>query len=159
MVLCRDLNFLWAFNGTHLHRAFYNFYSTTYQLSVNTLEEFERTYEGLGDALLKHVALAYSKENQPQITVVVECMSAHLDYEWVYLEIRFSGVQEFNIVSKRQHTLVVVESFAANRIEDMFVFDFAPTIIPPETMDEHRQSWFYIVCTSFDYKEIEWPES
>jgi hypothetical protein len=122
---------------------------------MHTLEEFERAYEGLGDALLKHVALAYTQESQPQITVVLECMSALVDYEWVKLEIRFSGVQEFNIVSKRHHTLVVVESFAANRIEDVFVFDFAPTIIPPETMEEHRQSWFYIACASFDCREIE----
>jgi hypothetical protein len=81
---------------------------------MHTLEEFAQAYEGLGDALLKHVALAYTQENQPQITVVLECMSALVDYEWVNLEIRFSGVQEFNIASKKQYTVVIVESFAAN---------------------------------------------
>lgn len=125
---------------------------------MKTLDEFTQAYEGLGDALLKHVALAYTKENQPQITLVVECMSALLDYDWVNLELRFWGVQEYCLVSKANSTLVVVESFAANQLGEVFVFDFAPTIIPPETMEEHRQSRFYITCVSFDYQEIEWPE-
>lgn len=122
---------------------------------MKTLAEFAQAYEGLGDALLKHVALAYTKGNQPQITVVVECMSALLDYEWVNLELRFWGVQEYCLVSEADSTLVVVYDFAANQLGEVFVFDFAPPISPPETIEEHRQSRFYIACTSFDYQEIE----
>ena len=122
---------------------------------MNTLEEFKRTYEDLHDALLKHVALTYTHGNQPQITVVLGCMSTRRDYEYVNLEIRFSGVQEFRIDSKKGHSIAPVEGFAANCIEDMFVFDFAPLLIPAETMEDHRQSWFYIACTNFDCQEIQ----
>lgn len=131
---------------------------------MNTLQDFSLAYGSLGDALLKHVGLTYTQENQPQITVVLACMSVLADYEWVHLEIRFSGVQEFSIVSKKHYSLELVEGFAAKRIEDVFVFDFSPTISShttnaPKTMDEHRQSWFYVTCASFDCQEIEWPES
>jgi hypothetical protein len=126
---------------------------------MNTLEEFKQAYEGLHDASLIHVALAYTHESQPQITVVLACMSALIDYEYVHLEIRFSGVQEFSIVSKKLHSLGPVEGFTANRMEDVFVFDFAPPLVPPKTMEEHRQSWFYIACTSFDCQQVEWSES
>lgn len=125
---------------------------------MNTLEAFEHTYEGLGDALLKHVSLAYSQENQPRITVVLECWSLAAE-EWVYLEIRFTDVQEYCIVSKRQDTLVVVEGFVAHQLGDVFVFNFAPSSLGPETMDEHRQSRFYVACTKFNCQEIEWPGS
>ena len=125
---------------------------------MNTLEAFEHAYKELGDALLKHVSLAYSQENQPRITVVLECWSFAAE-EWVYLEIRFAEVQEYCIVSKRQDTLVVVEGFVAHQLGNVFVFNFAPSLPGPETMEEHRNSRFYVACTWFDYQEIEWPES
>jgi hypothetical protein len=127
---------------------------------MKTIEEFERAYESLGDALVKHVSLSFkpTKRNQPDIIVVLECFSALIDYEWVHLELRFSEVQEFRLLSTNKYCLTVVENFSVTLLDNVLFFSFVPMIVAPETMDEHRDSLFYIACKSFDYQEVAWPE-
>ncbi|GAB3589733.1 hypothetical protein [Hymenobacter daeguensis] len=125
---------------------------------MKTLEEFGRVYEELGDALVKHVGLSFTTENLPDIVVVLECYSTMRDGDFVYLKITFTEVQEFRVDSSDyRYSLTVVDGFAANLFGDVFVFDFSPMHLGPETMVEHRQSKFYIACKHFDYQEIEWP--
>jgi hypothetical protein len=126
---------------------------------MKTLEEFGRVYEELGDALVKHVSLSFNTGNRPDIVVVLNCYSMVLEGEFVYLKLTFTEVQEFRVDSSDyRYSLTLVNGFAANQFDDLFVFDFAPMRLGPETMVEHRESMFYIACKNFDYEEIEWPE-
>jgi hypothetical protein len=127
---------------------------------MKTLEEFGRVYKELGDALLKHLSLSFGTGNLPNIVVVLHCYSTVLEGEFVYLKLTFTEVQEFRIDSSDyRYSLTVVDGFAANQFEDLFVFDFAPMRLGPETMVQHRESMFYIACKNFDYEEIKGPES
>jgi hypothetical protein len=126
---------------------------------MKTLEEFGRVYEELGDALVKHISLSFTTGNLPDITVVLNCYSTVLNSEFVYLKLTFTQVQEFRVDSSDyRYSLTAVDGFAANQLEDLFVFDFAPMRLGPETMVQHRESMFYVTCKHFDYEEIEWPE-
>jgi hypothetical protein len=126
---------------------------------MKTLEEFGRVYEELGDALVKNVSLSFNTGNLPDIVVVLECYSTVRNGEFGHLKLTFTEVQEFRVDSSDdRYCLTVVDGFAANRFGDVFVFDFAPMRLGPETMVEHRESKFYIACKHFDYQEIEWPE-
>ncbi|MGI4735730.1 MAG: hypothetical protein ACRYG7_11185 [Janthinobacterium lividum] len=126
---------------------------------MKTLEEFGRVYEELGDALVKHVSLSFSTGNLPDIVVVLHCYSTVRNGDFVYLKLTFTEVQEFRVDSSDyRYSLTVIYGFAANQFEDLFVFDFAPMRLGPETMVQHRESMFYIACKNFNYEEIEWPE-
>jgi hypothetical protein len=124
---------------------------------MNTLEAFKHAYQELGDALLKHVSLAYAQQNQPQITVVLECWS-FIAEEWVYLEMRFSGVQEFRLLSNERYCLTVVTNCETNQFGNVVVFDFIPFRLGATTLAEHRESLFYIACTTFSCQEIKWSK-
>jgi hypothetical protein len=122
---------------------------------MKTIAEFNKIYETLGDAVLKNISISYiSDPTQIVIRVVVDCMSTLKDYDWVYLELSFYDVQEFKVVSLMNRSIVVVESFSAAYLDNLIVFNFSPNVIPPESITEHRDSLFYIICKEFDFKEI-----
>lgn len=122
---------------------------------MKPLEEFDKNYETLGDAIVKNISVIYM-DNPAQliIKIVLDCMAAAKDYEWVYLEISFYGVEEFKIMSLPNISVQVVESFATSYLNNLFIFNFSPNTIPPENISEHRDSLFYIICKNFSFKEI-----
>jgi hypothetical protein len=122
---------------------------------MKTVEEFNKNYETLGDAVVKNVSIIYM-DNPAQlvIKVVLDCMATIKDYEWVYLEISFYGVEEFKILSLPNISIQVVESFAIDYLDDLVIFNFSPNVIPPENITEHRDSLFYIICKDFSFKEL-----
>ncbi|MBU6121077.1 hypothetical protein [Hymenobacter siberiensis] len=122
---------------------------------MKNLTDFFTEYGELHDAVLRDVSFCFLPSAiAPTIKVVLDCMSLLQDDAWVYLEMTFQKVHEFRLIATEQMTPTVVESFAAERWGSKLIFDFAPNRVQPEGIAEHRDSYFYLVCDEFDFREI-----
>ncbi|SHM29809.1 hypothetical protein [Hymenobacter psychrotolerans] len=117
---------------------------------MNNLPDFIAIYGDLHDALVEQVRTMYAPEGLT-LQVTVQCMKQIDEGEWVFLDMTFEHVQEFRLPLDTR-TQVIFE-LTAVVWGDKFVFDFLPRYIPPQGIDEHRESYFYLVCSAFDVRE------
>ena len=90
----------------------------------------------------------------PTIKVVLECMSLLQGDAWVYMEVTFQRVHEFHLLSTDHFSPTVVESFAMEQWGSKLIFDFVPNRVQSEGINEHRDSYFYLVCDEFTFREL-----
>lgn len=121
---------------------------------MKSLVDFFAAYSDMHDAVIRSISIDYKDgTNYPTITVRVDCMSVTKDYEWVYLEIYFHKCQEYALIGKHNFDSQVIFNVVADYWEDKVVFSFNPNTMEPASIDEHRQSDFYIVCETIDFAE------
>jgi hypothetical protein len=123
---------------------------------MKSFADFFSTYGDLHDAVIKSISLDYKEgTNYPLITVRLECMSVAQDYEWVHLEIHFHMCQEYRLIGKHNTDSQVIFNVMADYWENKIAFSFNPNSMESMSIDEHRQSDFYVVCETIDFAETE----
>ena len=106
------------------------------------------------DGLLRRVHFDYNKIlNSSDVEVSVDS-----DYGWVNIGFQFRDVVEFCFRQRRNYTDVVLSAgIRADKIDDLFFFDFSPYADCPVVAEDYRRSTCYVGCRKFSlyYKKYE----
>ena len=121
---------------------------------MKSLADFCSAYGDLHDAVIENIDISYGYGPQyPLITVHLACMSLIKNEDWVFLEIQFYGVREFKFLKLPKTDNEVIYGSSVSYWDNRIIFNFDVYDSAPLTIEEHRQSGFYLVCNEFDFKE------
>ncbi|XZF16595.1 hypothetical protein ACTHGU_10685 [Chitinophagaceae bacterium MMS25-I14] len=118
------------------------------------MEEFNKKYHDLGDAVSEQVTFLYPKENRRDYAVqIVVCCINHEKNIREILELSFSGIVSFALKEGKSTNVSIIEA-AYYYKDDLIIFDFSAEM-GWQKGEKVNSSYLYVISKEFKYKVIE----